>query len=255
MRQLKSGAIAWGHLLATSPPDANGMMYVRWLRRAPSGSPSGSDVMARLQQAVRDGPGLRGLCLQDTSHRTCGAQSFSLALWSLIKTGRTWYERQGFVAVGATPRVRKLIQDRNAALAAFCSFPVAAIRDAIEAQLRAAQSNPTFPIHPASPFVWRDLPVNPRPAPSRAQVLWHRRKARGLLAGAPAGATMGTWLPSLTCEDFGAIIQALYGSSPTPMLSPAVMEVAGVRTPSLREFRRAVAIIALGYLVRWEWRP
>ncbi len=270
LRRRHDGSFGWGALCQTLPPDEKGGVYVKYLRRGPRGGPpSGSEVLSQLQAAAQAAPDVRRLWLQDASAVACGPPRarLSLALLSLVRHGETWYERQGFVprASSAVPhsqrgRQRSILKHRHRDLAAFLAEPMEPIRRAIQAQVdravRLAAAGRPVTFAPAKAKLWRLTASNRQLVclPTVASVLWHRRQILRMLGPAPLSATLGQWLRSLPCAEFALFFHAMYGNYVPMERDPAVLKLAGVRTPTLASFQR-MAGITTPYLFEWEWLP
>ena len=98
------------------------MLYVNQLHK--TAAMSGTDAV-RAVVMLAEAKGMKGVYLQDTAYFRCGPIGYHLGFRGTLATGKTWYERQGFVPMpvpkyGVTAgKIRALQRKAGAAMPAF----------------------------------------------------------------------------------------------------------------------------------------
>ena len=175
--------------------------------------------------------------LQDASHIWCkdSYSGYNLTFRSILDTGKTWYERQGFEvmddAYTSKSDIRKLRKLTDVWVPKFKNILVKNISQSVRDQLNSVGT--------------KSLPViGAFGQKERSQdfkfVIKHRKKLLTLLESAKPR-TLGTWLPTLDCFDYAFFMWAMYGH--WYMKNPAVASINGVTTPSVTVFTKANALI------------
>nr|WRJ70076.1 hypothetical protein TetV2_00631 [Oceanusvirus sp.] len=195
-----------------------------------TGGWTGAELL-RLAAARAKEAGARTLRLQDASYVSCGngGPLVSLAVLSLIRHGRTWYERHGFVARTGTKSV-SLAREAAEDIRRLSANQLATV---LQKQITAVSSMPG------------DLMIGKSTARS---VLWRRRRALAALRRAPND-TVGRALARMSCRDIAAVLSALVGNREE---SPPPDSVAGVATPGAVAFRRLSVLWVNPASVSWE---
>ena len=193
-------------------PVRDGAAHVLSLGPATPEWPGGELVALAKDRARRGGAAV--LRLQDASYLT-GPPHVSLAIVSLFRHGRTWYERHGFsVVAGAEEmaRCRAAVRalGRAGSYRRLCSG-LRAQRDALESMDES----------------WRVHGGTVR------GVLWHRRRAIAALSRSPAR-SVSQAVAAMTCADAAAFTRALVGSREAML--PAVPAVGDALTPYHDQF-------------------
>lgn len=220
-----------------------------------TGGMSGTEVLDKAERFVVDR--LKGdrLELQDASFVECNddAATFDLGFRSLLEHGKTWYERRGYKVHG--PGASTLRRRVATAIAEFKRFPLARLVVAIHAQLDALRtsSNVSWTIrHDLQTAADLEL----EPGPSRLTVVRNRAKVLDMIESLPSASsptTLGPWLVGLSCKDYAAFLDAMYGPKMGKLdrKSFAISDIAGIKTPTLNIFKRANGLRRQSHRLSW----
>jgi hypothetical protein len=239
----------------------SGSWYLVYLRKTEH--LSGTDVLDVAERCCRALGGTR-LSLQDQATMNCGEAGqqqqqqqpqYDVAFRSQLLTGRTWYERKGYVVSEGSHHVRSV----RRWLEAYRRIPVRSLRLAVEKQVARLADAEDYrrnggqrwePMEEIVPLVHAFTSARDEsPHPTQfleselPWLLWHRRRLLRLLRSAPEGSTLGTWLPTLPCSEYAHFMMDTYGALRDGR-SPAILgyDRAGGETPSVKEFIHANAV-------------
>lgn len=247
-------------------PKKGGAHHLAALQKQPGYG--GAQLLMMAETYVAKDLGGSRLTLQDASFVHCGPDGhpkghpkgpkkptdieFDLGFRSLLVHGKTWYERQGYRAIRG---ISEKSQDATrVAVKAFSEVDVKAVREAVRRQIELLQDGRTYVCDDGSLFssALTVAPEQERDAPAqrtRPAVLKDRMRLLRILETAPNDARLGTWLPTLSCEDYAAFMRLMYGTRTGP--STALTRVGGERTPTLALFKRANRFRRTSHRILW----
>jgi hypothetical protein len=228
-------------------PDARGDCYLVYLKKGRTEKETGSQVLQMAERAAVDRLHAKRMYLQDAAHIDCpggsASSSFDLGFRSLLSHGKTWYEARGYSLTlrrHRSSRIEGLVahrRDVDDAVRRFSALPVSRIVEAVGRQVEAMKEGRGRATR-ANPSLFTTTANGSHVAEkTQLSLLRNRAKLLSLLKDAPRQARLGRWLLSLDCLSYSFYMRSMYGTRFGPGF--AVADVAGLRTPSLDEFKRA----------------
>ena len=207
-------------------PDAAGVRWrLAFLRKSPV--LSGHEVLDVVKELCRRLGG-RELTLQDQATRRCSAAAdYDLSFRERLCRGQTWYERQGFRAIGFVAMRKRA----DATMARYRRLRVDGLYDVVKAQNVLLQQHAHVVVVVGAFFGDDHMVALPHTALVRKRAKLERMLASG------GRKTLAPWLQQLSCRDYAAFMRTMYGEKrPDTGATAALHSVGGLVTPSVAEF-------------------